>query len=69
MARNGLKILDSDMHVFEPHDLYLKYMNPNWGKRVSFVGSATTISLFHGLPACRFPLASCYRLFHGYRRT
>ncbi len=24
MARNGFAILDSDMHVFEPHDLYLK---------------------------------------------
>ena len=34
MARNGLKILDSDMHVFEPHDLYLKYMNTKWGDRV-----------------------------------
>lgn len=34
MARNGFKILDSDMHVFEPHDLYLKYMNPKWGGRV-----------------------------------
>src|SRR5918995_5146104 len=34
MARNGFKILDSDMHVFEPHDLYLKYMNPKWGDRI-----------------------------------
>src|SRR3989475_5931007 len=34
MARNGLKILDSDMHVFEPHDLYVKYMNTKWGDRV-----------------------------------
>ena len=34
MARNGLKIFDSDMHVFEPHDLYLKYMNPKWGERI-----------------------------------
>jgi predicted TIM-barrel fold metal-dependent hydrolase len=34
MARNGFKILDSDMHVFEPHDLYLKYMDPKWGERV-----------------------------------
>jgi predicted TIM-barrel fold metal-dependent hydrolase len=34
MARNGFKILDSDMHVFEPHDLYLKYMNPRWGERI-----------------------------------
>jgi predicted TIM-barrel fold metal-dependent hydrolase len=34
MARNNYKILDSDMHVFEPHDLYLKYMNPKWGERI-----------------------------------
>ena len=34
MARNGFKILDSDMHVFEPHDLYLNYMNAKWGDRI-----------------------------------
>jgi predicted TIM-barrel fold metal-dependent hydrolase len=34
MARDGLKILDSDMHVFEPSDLYLKYMDPKWGERI-----------------------------------
>ncbi len=34
MARDGFKILDSDMHVFEPHDLYLNYMNPKWGGRI-----------------------------------
>lgn len=34
MSRNGLRIMDSDMHVFEPHDLYLKYMDPRWGDRV-----------------------------------
>ena len=34
MAKNGYRILDSDMHVFEPHDLYLKYMNPKWGDRI-----------------------------------
>jgi predicted TIM-barrel fold metal-dependent hydrolase len=34
MARDGYNILDSDMHVFEPHDLYLKYMDPKWGERV-----------------------------------
>ena len=31
MTRDGLRILDSDMHVFEPHDLYLTYMNSKWG--------------------------------------
>jgi predicted TIM-barrel fold metal-dependent hydrolase len=34
MAKDGYKIFDSDMHVFEPHDLYLKYMNPRWGGRI-----------------------------------
>lgn len=34
MARNGFKIFDSDMHVFEPHDLYLKYMDSKWGDRI-----------------------------------
>ena len=34
MAKSGYQILDSDMHVFEPHDLYLKYMNPKWGDRI-----------------------------------
>jgi len=34
MAKNGLRTFDSDMHVFEPADLYQNYMNPKWGKRV-----------------------------------
>jgi uncharacterized protein len=34
MARDGYKILDSDMHVFEPYDLYEKYMDAEWGERI-----------------------------------
>ena len=34
MARDGYKILDSDMHVFEPYDLYEKYMEAKWGERI-----------------------------------
>ena len=34
MARNGFRIFDSDMHVFEPHDLYLGRMDPKWGDRI-----------------------------------
>jgi predicted TIM-barrel fold metal-dependent hydrolase len=26
--------MDSDMHVFEPHDLYLKHMDSKWGDRI-----------------------------------
>ena len=32
MARNGFKILDSDMHVFEPHDLYFEVHEPQMGR-------------------------------------
>ena len=34
MAKNGFKVLDSDLHVLEPGDLYLKYMDPKWGDRI-----------------------------------
>ena len=34
MAKNGFRFMDCDMHVFEPHDLYLQYMDPKWGDRV-----------------------------------
>ena len=34
MARNSFLVFDSDMHVHEPHDLYLKYMDPKWGDRI-----------------------------------
>lgn len=34
MARDGYRILDSDMHVFEPYDLYEKYMDRKWGERI-----------------------------------
>ncbi len=32
--KQGFKVLDADLHVIEPHDLYLKYMDPKWGDRV-----------------------------------
>jgi len=34
MAKNGFRVLDSDMHVFEPHDLYLNYMDEKWGDKI-----------------------------------
>src|SRR3954470_18234237 len=34
MAKQGYRFLDSDMHVFEPHDLYLRYMDPRWGDKI-----------------------------------
>jgi predicted TIM-barrel fold metal-dependent hydrolase len=32
--KHGLKAFDSDMHVYDPADLYMKYMNPRWGERI-----------------------------------
>ena len=34
MSKNGFRAFDSDMHVFEPADLYTKYMNSEWGERI-----------------------------------
>jgi uncharacterized protein len=34
VAKNGFKSLDSDMHVYDPPDLYLKHMDPKWGERI-----------------------------------
>lgn len=34
MARNGYKVFDSDMHVYDSQDLYQKYMDPKWGDRI-----------------------------------
>ena len=30
MAKNGLRALDSDMHVYDPADLYVNYMDKKW---------------------------------------
>ncbi len=34
MGRNGYKVMDSDLHVQEPADLYTNYMDPKWGDRI-----------------------------------
>ncbi len=34
MSKQGFKVLDSDLHVLEPRDLYLTYMDPKWGNRI-----------------------------------
>jgi predicted TIM-barrel fold metal-dependent hydrolase len=33
VAKQGYRILDSDMHVIEPHDLWLEYLPPRWRER------------------------------------
>ncbi|MBI4490719.1 MAG: amidohydrolase family protein [Deltaproteobacteria bacterium] len=34
MAKEGFRVIDSDMHVYDPPDLYLRYMDPKWGERI-----------------------------------
>jgi len=33
MAKNGFKAMDSDMHVFEPADLWQRYIDPKYADR------------------------------------
>ena len=33
MAKNGFKVMDSDMHVFEPADLWQRYIDPKYADR------------------------------------
>jgi predicted TIM-barrel fold metal-dependent hydrolase len=42
--KNGFKILDSDMHLREPADLWDKYMEPEWRDRAPKVLSSTARS-------------------------
>ena len=34
MGKNGYRVMDSDLHVLEPADLYTTYMDPKWGDRI-----------------------------------
>jgi hypothetical protein len=34
MAKNGFKVMDSDMHIIEPPDLWERYMEPEFKGRV-----------------------------------
>jgi uncharacterized protein len=35
MAKNGFRILDSDMHVMEPPDLWQRYIDSRYRARVA----------------------------------
>lgn len=34
LLEGRFRAIDSDMHVMEPPDLYLKFMDPKWGNRI-----------------------------------
>ena len=42
--KSGFKILDSDMHLREPADLWEKYMEPAWRERAPKILSSTARS-------------------------
>ncbi len=56
MSRNGFKVIDSDMHIVEPADLWQRYMDPRFRDGAP-VGSRSNIprdigvSLSHGMPS------------------
>src|SRR5262245_8868657 len=42
--KSGFKVMDSDMHLREPRDLWDKYMEPEWRERAPRVLSSTARS-------------------------
>ena len=39
MAKNGFKVLDSDLHVMEPPDLWQRYIDPAYADRAPVGGA------------------------------
>jgi len=46
MARDGLRIMDSDMHVIEPHDLWFEYLEPAFRDRAPRIARVPTTGHF-----------------------
>jgi predicted TIM-barrel fold metal-dependent hydrolase len=46
MAKAGYRILDSDMHVIEPHDLWLQYLEPRWRSRAPRLSQSPNTGAF-----------------------
>ena len=43
MAKNGFKVIDSDMHIIEPVDLWQRYIDPGF-RGVAPIGTANSAS-------------------------
>lgn len=46
MAKQGFRILDCDMHVIEPHDLWIEYLDPPFRDRAPRIGQAPNTGAF-----------------------
>ena len=53
MAKNGFKIMDSDMHVIEPPDLRRRYIDPGFKEQGPQGLTETVADLFLELPLSR----------------
>ncbi|MDH3602372.1 MAG: hypothetical protein OEU26_22385 [Candidatus Tectomicrobia bacterium] len=53
MAKQGYKVMDSDIHVIEPSDLWLKYIEPKYNdqapqRRINAEGTGQGMWQFNG---------------------
>jgi len=55
MAKNGFKIMDCDMHVFEPADMWQRYIDPKFVDRAP-VGTGETATTLEGKDLMGVPL-------------
>ena len=55
MARNGFKAMDCDMHVFEPADMWQRYIDPKFADRAP-VGTGETAVTLEGKDLMGVPL-------------
>ena len=53
MAKNGFKIIDAEMHVMEPVDLWERYIDPEFAGRGHRGGSMSAGGTFEQLSKAR----------------
>jgi len=46
VAKQGFRIIDADMHVLEPHDLWLEYLEPRWRDRAPRIARIPSTGAF-----------------------
>ena len=48
MAKNGFRLIDAEMHVMEPVDLWQRYIDPEFRERAARRVSATALATSWG---------------------
>ena len=62
MAKQGFRIMDSDMHVIEPHDLRLEYLEPPYRERAPQIAQLPGVGCYAWRCEGRFYCARLYGL-------